>query len=132
MKTKVDQSGSNLIKVTLFDQDTHEEEKIVVEDYGYRHGDSPFLPLDTYTLDELNALYDAPIDESARKAWLHYHGIIGIGDCVVVVRGRKYPKGTTGTVVGFWDYRDQYGHTLTEYAKLDTGISVPMANLALV
>lgn len=51
-----------------------------------------------------------------------------IGMTVEVIKGRKYPIGTIGKVVGFYEYRDMYGRLQTKYVVLEDGKRVPYGN----
>lgn len=131
MMRVVDKSGINFLIATLYDTETEVEEKVIYEDGDYPYGESPFLSR-KYTLAQLDEISKTPIDKDARHAWLKKHGIISVSDTVEVIKGRKLPIGTRGTVVNMWDFTDRFGRTQTNYAKLDSGVSISIENLKIV
>lgn len=77
-------------------------------------------------------LYYMPIDEEARKMYLHDNGAILEGDTVEVVKGRKVKIGTVGKVIKFRDIYDKYQRWVAVYAVLDSGESTNVNNCKLV
>jgi hypothetical protein len=107
---KVNQEGGSYVVATLYNPNTGEEKTLCVRDYDYAD----------CSIDN-DEIYDMPIDENARREWMHKHGNILIGDTVRVFKGRKVKVGTVAKVVDIRPYRNGYGQTVCMYAYLDTG-----------
>lgn len=121
MLRKVNEKGGTLVVATFFDPETKEETTEVVRDYDYSDGSR-----------DNDELYYMPIDEEARKAWRHYHGVISAGDEVKVVKGKKVKVGTIAKVLNIREIKDRYGRWVANYAVLDNGQQTNTANCELV
>ena len=79
--------------------------------------------------------YDAPIDENVRKIWLHFNGVIQVGDLVNIVKGRKF-KGEQKRVIRQFTYKidGMYGRSYgdVEYLVFEDGTKVAHHNCELV
>ena len=117
---KVDERGSSYITVTYYNPETDEGGSIPARDYEYsdrsRNNDS---------------IYDANIDERVRRDWMHKNGAIFVGDTVVVVKGRKIPKGTFHTVIRIKEIHDRFGRWQADYLIFDDGMSTNITNCVL-
>lgn len=118
---KVELTGGSLISAIFFNPATKEIKHIIVRDYDYEK--------DVKDNDEL---YFLPIDESARREYLHYNGIICIDDQIEIYKGRKYPAGTTGRVTKIKPYYDRYNRFICNYLYLDNGCKVSADNCRLM
>lgn len=118
---KVAQSGSSFVVATFFNPVTNEEFSKCVRDYDYEDGSR-----------DDDELYYMPIDEEARRAWLHTKNIFSPGDTVFVFKGRKLPVGTVGTVKDRRPYRDRYGRTVAYYLYFEDGTRTNESNCILV
>lgn len=117
---KVAQDGGVYITATFYNPDTKEEKTMCVRDYDYADGSR-----------DNDELYYMPINETAKKAWLHNRGIIQVGDTIEVVKGRKVKVGTIAKVVDLRPYKDAYGRTVADYVYLDTGERTNITNCKL-
>lgn len=66
-------------------------------------------------------LYYMPIDEEVARLWRRHCGIVGVGDTVEVIKGRKMPIGYIGKVADLRDWRDQFGRVQATYAVFEDG-----------
>lgn len=114
---KVREHGGTLIIATYYNPETNEEDAIVVRDYDYSD----------CCMDN-DSLYNASIHKGAREAWLHANGFILPGDLVMVVKGRKVPKGTLHRVKGKREVKDRYGRWLCDYLVFEDGLATNEAN----
>lgn len=117
---KVAESGGTYVVARFFNPETKEEYGQCVRDYDY----------DDCRNDDDEAYY-APIDEDARREWLHFNGHVVVGDTVKVVRGRKVPIGTVGVIDRIYDWKDCYGRVQTTYVVLEDGQRTSIANVVL-
>lgn len=118
---KVAESGGTYVVATFFNPETKEWYSDCVRDYDYDDGRN----------DDDEAYY-APIDEDAKREWLHACGVIQPGDTVKVVKGRKIPIGTVAVVDHLFKWKDCYGRVQTEYAVFEDGRKTSVANLMIV
>lgn len=118
---KVHEGGGSFVTATFFNPETKEYFTACVRDYDYADGSR-----------DNDELYYMPINENARREWLHYNGVILPGDVVKVVKGRKVPIGTTGTVINKKPYFDRYGRQVATYVYLDNGQRTNENNCVLV
>ena len=118
---KVRQTGGTYVVAYFFNPVTKEAFSECVRDYDYSDGSR-----------DNDELYDMPINEEAAHLWRRHNGVISVGDTVEVVKGRKVPVGTVGTVVSMFDYRDRYGRTVTRYAVLDNGQKTSVSNCKII
>lgn len=117
---KVKQEGGSYVVATIFNPETGDEKTMCVRDYDYSDCSR-----------DNDEIYEMPINENARKAWMHKHGAILKGDRIRVFKGRKVKVGTIATVTDIKPYKDMYGRVLTMYAYLDTGERTSIANCEL-
>ena len=117
---KVYQSNGSYVTATFFNPETKEEYSELVRDYDY----------DDCSRDN-DELYYMEIDENAKRAWKHHHGVIQVGDVVEVFKGRKIPVGTKGIVVKEREVRNCYWQWFADYIVLDNGASLNVANCRL-
>ena len=122
---KVSESGGCYVTARFFNPETGEEYSSCVRDYDNSDG----------SRDDDEAYY-APIDEEALKLWKRKHGIVSVGDCVKVVRGRKLPIGRIGIVTRIYDWKDMYGRVQTRYCEFSDGygetLRTSLANVELI
>ena len=114
---KVEQSGGTFITATFFNPETSEIMTKVVRDYDY---------IDRSRDDD--ELYYMPIDESAKRAWMHENGFILDGDTIEVVKGRKVKIGTIARVAKIKKVYDSYHRWVADYAILDNGEATNVKN----
>ena len=128
-----DVSGS-LVSVIMFNPDTCETERFVVEDYEYQYLDGPFFAktLSVMTEEEMYQLRCAPIDEWARREWCKYENHVEEGCVVEVFKGRKVPIGTVGEVVAIEAIYDNYGRQVGTRAVLADGQKTSVDNLNVI
>lgn len=114
------ETGGSLVQVRMWNQETDELRRIVVDDYAYQYPDGPFMTeaIEDYGLDELEHIRDAPVDGNALRSYNVRHGIVFEGALIGVVRGRKVPIGTTGAVTRIRKVHDRYGRHVATYADL--------------
>ena len=117
---KVRQEGGTFVVATFFNPVTGETYEKCVRDYDY--GDCSRDDDDAYYME---------IDPVARRAWLRSCGVVSPGDVVRVVKGRKVPVGTVGTVARMFDWKDRYGRVQTRYCVLTDGTKVSVDNVIL-
>ena len=117
---KVEEHGGTFVTATFFNPDTKEEYSACVRDYDYAD----------CSRDDDEAYY-APIDEDVKKIWKRHHGEIQIGDKVRVVKGRKIPHGTVGTVKAIYPYYDCYHRWIADYAYFVEGGKTNIQNCVL-
>lgn len=118
---KVKQDGGTFIVATFFNPITREVKTECVRDYDYSDCSR-----------DNDTLYYMPIDEEARHLYLRHIGVVSAGDMVKVVKGRKIPVGTVARVQRLFDYRDQYGRTVTRYAVFEDGQKTSVSNLVII
>ena len=118
---KVGQSGGTYVTALLYNPITGESMSKCVRDYDDEDGSR-----------DNDALYDMPIDEQARTAYMHSIGEIVAGDIVEVYKGRKIPIGTRAKVAYIKPWRDIYGRIQTIYAYFDDGRKTSTANCRLI
>ena len=117
---KVWQGGGTYVSATFFNPITQEYKTCCVRDYDYydcsRDNDS---------------LYYMEIDEDVKRKWYHFNGLLMVGDKVEVVKGRKLPVGTVGTITRIYDWKDRYGRVQTTYAVFEDGRKTNIYNCKL-
>ena len=118
---KVRQEGGSYVTATLFNPVTGEEKLMCVRDYDYADCSR-----------DNDEVYNMPIDEAARRAWMHKHGDILVGDTVKVVKGRKVKIGTIAKIIDIKPVRNSYGQTVAMYAYLDTGERTSILNCEFI
>lgn len=118
---KVDQTGGSFIIATFFNPATTEYYTEVVRDYDYSDGSR-----------DKDDLYYMPINETARRAYLHQNGEILPGDMVMIVKGRKVKPGTVGKVTRTRDIKDRYNRYVATYIVLEDGQQTNKDNAILV
>lgn len=117
----------SLKTVYLYNTDTKEYKSITVDDTEYSYGDGMINR--HFNLDELEALRHMDIDIEAVKQYNKDNNIIDIGSVIEVVKGRKYSKGTVGTVTKIIAYKDRYNRYITDYLFTDTGMKIDIRNV---
>ena len=118
---KVAESGGTLISNIFFNPVTKDIKHVIVRDYDY----------DDKRRDN-DALYFMPIDEAARKLYLHSLGIIQAGDNIQIIKGRKYKHGTSGKVKTVKPFYDKYNRFICNYLYLESGEKVSADNCKLL
>ena len=118
---KVGEDGGTYVVACFYNPTTHETFTKCVRDYDYS---------DCSRDDD--ELYYMPINQDARRQWLHHLGEILEGDTVEVVKGRKVPIGTTGIVKAKKPFYDKYGRCQAIYVYLDNGYRTNESNCVLV
>ena len=117
---KVFQSGGSYVTADFFNPTTKEEYSVCVRDYDYfdcsRDNDE---------------LYHMEINEDVEKEWRHFKGEILVGDVVKVVKGRKIPHGTIGTVKAIYPYKDCYNRWIADYVYFVEGGKTNIQNCVL-
>lgn len=110
----------SLVHAVMWNPDTDEVRRIVVEDYEYAYPDGPFMTdsIRQYGLGEVERIHDMPVDEQARHDYDISRGNVFVGAEVRVTRGRKVPVGTTGTVIRIRKVNDRYGRHVATYADI--------------
>lgn len=119
---KVDTSGFSITTAVFYNPTTKETFSRIVWDI-----DNPQIERDP----ETSILYHMPINEQARRQWLHYRGVIQEGDAVKVVKGRKVPIGTIATVKSIKPFYDGYGRQQALYLYFDNGMKTNIHNCIL-
>ena len=117
---KIEHDGGTIVTVKLWNSNTKTIITIKVDDLEYEY--HYFMACAPYKADVLEKLRYMPIDEAALLNFKKYNGLPYVGGKFVVTKGRKYPKGTIGTIDKLYDYTDNYGRWLALYA-LATGSS---------
>ena len=117
---KVEQHGGSYVSAVFFNPVTKEEYSVCVRDYDYA---------DCSRDDD--ELYYMDINQDVEKEWRHHNGEILVGDKVVVVKGRKIPHGTTGTVKYIRPYYDCYNRWVADYAYFAEGGKTNIQNCVL-
>lgn len=118
---KVSHEGSTFVTGYFYNPITKESKRLVLRDYDYDDGSR-----------DNDELYYMPINEEARKIWLHDNGVIQIGDTVKVVKGRKIEIGTIAKVVSFSEWKDRYGKAQCTFVHLDNGQRTNVCNCELL
>jgi len=117
---KVAEDGFSLTRATFFNPTTGESYSKIVWDN------------DDYRVEQENEVeYHEPIDDEVRRVYLNRLGVIQEGDTIKVIKGRKVPKGTIAKVVGFRDWKDNYGRVQATYVLLDNGMKTNVDNCIL-
>lgn len=118
---KVSESGGSFVTGIFFNPVTGEHKTEVLRDYDYAD-----------CRNDNDELYYMPIDEEARRAYMHHKGVILEGDKAEVIKGRTIEHGYVGTVVRKSEYRDRYGRFLAMYIYFEDGRKINEANCRLV
>ena len=125
---KIEEDYSYSLKtVDLYNPETKESKHIIVDDTEYQYGEGNINR--DFTLDELELLRTMDIDEEALKQYNKDNDVIDIGSIIEVVKGRKYTKGTIGTVIKIVEYRDRYKRYVTDYLFTDNGMKIDCRNV---
>lgn len=106
---KIRHNGGTFVTGLFFNPFTLETGTKVLRDYDYSDGSR-----------DNDSLYYMPINYEVEKIFAHLLGWLFKGDLVEVFKGRKVPKGTTGTITGFRYWKDCYGRIQTTYALIHT------------
>ena len=122
--------GGGLIIVGLYNVDTKDLKKIIVDDLEYHHGGG--MIDSNYTIEELKLIANLSIDENALYQYNYDNGVICTGMTIEVVKGRKYKKGTKGTVIKRYPYYDKYGRWVADYILTDNGLRINVNNVKIV
>ena len=127
---KIADSYGSFCSVVMYNPSTKDYKKINVRDYDYEYiYDGLTANYDEKILDEL---YYMDINKEVLLQYKIDNGIVAVGMEIEIVKGRKYPKGTKGTVVKKYSYKDKYGRWLANYIITDTGMKVNVANVKIV
>lgn len=118
---KVAHEGGCFVTGTFYNPETGETVTGCIRDYDYADGSR-----------DNDELYYLPIDEVARVLWLHSRGIVLTGDTVRVVKGRKVPLGTVGTVESIRPYYDRYRRHVADYVYFTDGQRTNINNVELI
>ena len=118
---KVNESGGSLVTAILYNILTGEQVSIVTRDYDYSDcsRDNEYW-------------YAMPIDHDAQIAYYRKHAIIYPGASVLVVKGRKIPVGTVGTVEKIRPVYDCYRRHVADYAVFTDGRQTNIDNLMMI
>ena len=128
----------SLVHVAMWNPETKELRRIVVEDYEYAYPDGPFMAgsVREYGLDTIERIHDAPVDKDALRDFNIHNNIVFVRAIVKVAKGRKVPIGTTGTVTRIRQIHDRYGRRVSTYADFEaedgTRHSTNIANLTVI
>ncbi len=122
---KVGENGGAFVSALFVNPETWETKLICVRDYDYSDGSR-----------DNDELYYMPINEEVKNKW-HMHvrkveGIVGEGDTVKVVKGRKIPIGTVAVVESIRPWKDKYGRVQTEYAVFTDGRKTSVNNCVII
>ena len=114
--------GISIVKVRMWNPYTEELKEIVVDDREYAYSDGPFMAaaIRAYGRSTLESLRRAPVDEAALRDFNISHDIVFEGAKIEVVKGRKVPIGTTGTVRSTRYIHNRYGRWVATYADFVT------------
>ena len=85
-----------------------------------------------YTDTFKSELYNMPINDDAAWVWNRSNDVVQTGDTVKVVKGRTIPHGTTAKVKSIRPVKDKYGRKVADYAYLDSGDKINIANLSII
>lgn len=118
---KVVESSGTLVTAGFYNPSTDEFMQTVVRDYDYADCSR-----------DKDDLYDMEIDKETERIYRHAKGEILENDLVMVLKGRKVPVGTVGTVKKIYPYKDKYGRIVAYYAYMDNGYKTNVDNLGLV
>lgn len=124
--------------VELWNPETHETKNVACEDTEY---DRPTMGMVSSEYDARTRMWmlcDMPYfggSKDIKKAyedWRYQCNVkanhIMVGMTIEVVKGRKYPIGTTGVVKGFSSFCDRYGRECTRYVVTEDGKRIPQQN----
>ena len=115
---KVAERGCSYVVAVLFNPITFKEETINIYDNDY---ENPITNEEYYYL---------PINEKVKEMYLHFKGVIKIGDLVKVVKGRKMLN-ETKRVTKIFDYKIHNGLSIT-YLVFDDNTKVQQDNCILI
>lgn len=118
---KVSHNGGTYVTGLFVNPITWETKTYCLRDYDYDDGSR-----------DNDELYYMPINEEAAEAWRKHLGIVGVGDVVMVVKGRKIPHGTIAKVARITEWKDCYGRVQTIYAVFEDGRRTSVYNCAIV
>ena len=118
---KIKQNGGSFVTALLYNIMTGEEENITVRDYDYED-----------CRNDCDYWYNASIDEEALKAYNRKHGIIQAGERVMVVSGRKIPRGYVGTVERVYPVYDRFHRWVADYCRFADGQKTNVNNCVLI
>ena len=128
---KIDHSGGSLITCYLYNPETRDLKRYVVDDmeYNYGHG----LISDEYDMKTLEYIrYSMDENDEVKRLYNLHQGNVDVGATIEVVKGRKYPAGTRGKVTKVYDYLDRYGRFVAEYCLTNNGLKVSTKNVVVV
>ena len=117
---KVAENGGTLVIDTFYNPETNDIKNITVRDYDYSDCSR-----------DIDELYNMPIDENVRVEYLHYKGIILVGDTIQVIKGRTIEHGFISKVIKKWEYLDKYGRWVADYILLEDGRKINVGNCQL-
>ena len=121
---KVNEYGNSYVTATFFNPITKEHYNVTIYDYD-----------DDRVRIFAGEHYDVQINQDVRKAWLHFVGVIQIGDLVQINRGRKF-KGEQKRVARTFTYHidGMYSRSYSEveYLVFEDGTKVAEHNCELV
>lgn len=118
---KVAQTGGTYVVATFFNPTTCEVLRKCVRDYDYNDCSR-----------DIDELYYMSIDEEVKVKYMHFKGILLVGDQIEVVKGRKVPIGTIAIINDIRPYKDRYGRIQAYYAYLSNGMKTNINNCVLV
>ena len=118
---KVNESGGTLVTAILYNILTGEQVSIVTRDYDYSDcsRDNEYW-------------YAAQIDHDAQIAYFRKNAIIYPGAAVLVVKGRKIPVGTVGTVEKIRPVYDCYRRHVADYVVFPDGQQTNIDNCIMI
>ena len=85
-----------------------------------------------YYDDFKSEMRDVPLNKDALWVWNRSNGVVQNGDKIQVVKGRTIPKGTEAKVEAIRPIKDKYGRKVADYAYLDNGQKINIANVKIV
>ena len=118
---KIGERGGSLVVADLYNIATGETDSVVVRDYEYSDCSR-----------DCDSWYNMPIDQNALTAYKRSHGIIFPGCKIMVIAGRKVPRGTVATVEKLRAVKDRYGRHVADYAILDNGQATNVENCVMI
>ena len=130
---KIVHTGGSLIVCKLYNPNSKKVASFVVDDYEYTYGEG--LISRDYDLETLEYIRHMPIDSEALNHYKnHVLKEITEGSVVEVIKGKKYPIGLRGTVIGFYTYivPNTCGKVRVQYAILNSGEKINVKNLKLI
>ena len=121
---KIEEKGGSYVTATFWNPTLKETFYNMVQDYDY------------YGFDIKNQnveyLYNMPIDYEALRDYKKFKGIIQEGDKVRVVKGRTLPKGFEGIVKTIYPIYDKYHRKMADYIRFESGEKINLNNVELI